>query len=304
MQIETLKVFCDLVDTESFSEAARRNQITQSAVSQQIRNLEVRYGVRFFERSRKNFSITPEGETFHQYARDIFETYREIEVKLGNLGETVKGSLNVGVIASFGLHDLPAIEAEYRSRFPDVKIEATYARWDEIYDLVLEGRVDIGIVAYPKRRAEVVIDLFNEQPLVALFPPDHSFSSQATVSLKDFRGEKFLAFEAEMPTRKSIDRAFRKARVDIEPALEFDNVEMLKRAVRVVGGVAIVPESSVVDEVKDGTFGSCPLDATPQLVRPLAALRRKGKPTSHALQEFLALLKKEETPASKVAEKV
>ena len=91
MQVESLKVYCDLVDTASFSLAAERNGITQSAVSQQIRSLETRYDVVFFERGKKNFAVTPEGQVFEEAAREIVEIFGGIDERLKELQDVVSG---------------------------------------------------------------------------------------------------------------------------------------------------------------------------------------------------------------------
>ncbi len=91
MHFLNLKVFCDLVDTGSFSTAADRNDITQSAVSQQIQTLEQRFGMVFFERGKMNFSITPEGTVFHAAALRMLEIYRNIDAELHAVRNEVEG---------------------------------------------------------------------------------------------------------------------------------------------------------------------------------------------------------------------
>ncbi|MCB1093153.1 MAG: LysR family transcriptional regulator, partial [Verrucomicrobiae bacterium] len=107
MHIETFKVFCDLVETASFSEAARLNGVTQSAVSQQIKGIEDRYGVTLIERGRKNFAVTPEGEVFLQAAREMVDGYQGIEAKLRQMRDVVAGPLTVATVFSIGFHELP-----------------------------------------------------------------------------------------------------------------------------------------------------------------------------------------------------
>ena len=82
MHLETLKVFCDVVETRSFSAAASQNFVTQSAVSQQIRTLEERYGRRLLERTRGNVQLTPAGEILYQVSKEIVQRYQEMEARL------------------------------------------------------------------------------------------------------------------------------------------------------------------------------------------------------------------------------
>ena len=139
MQIQTLKVYCDLVDTASFSAAADRNGITQSAVSQQIRALEERYQTTFFERGKKNFSITPEGRVFEKAAREIVTVFSLIDDRLKEIKDVVAGQLRVATINSIGLHELPPVVEDYKTRFPDVTFEIAYLRSNQVYVEVIEG---------------------------------------------------------------------------------------------------------------------------------------------------------------------
>ncbi|MDZ7378871.1 MAG: LysR family transcriptional regulator, partial [candidate division KSB1 bacterium] len=113
MHIETLKVFCDVVETGSFSQAATQNFITQSAVSQQLRNLEMKYQCRLLERSRSGAKPTPEGAILYRASREILERYRQIETELQESAKIVCGPLRVAIVYSVGLHELPPYFKDY-----------------------------------------------------------------------------------------------------------------------------------------------------------------------------------------------
>jgi len=293
MQIKSLKVFCDLVDTRSFSEAAKMNNITQSAVSQQIRNLENRYDVRFFERSRKNFSITPEGEAFLQYAKQIYQTYRGIEDKLEGLKQRVSGVLRVDAIGSVGLHDLQPVIEEFRKLYPEVELKVNFPRFDQIYRNVAEGKTDIGIVAYPTKAQGVVVDVFHEQELVLVCPPDHPLAKKQKVKLADLTDQTFVGFDKEQPSRIALDKALNDSNIQIDHSMEFDNLETIKRGILVSSALAILPEKSVDIEVSTGELSCAPIEDL-NLTRPLATLRGKGSPTTRPMQEFVRMIKQEE----------
>src|SRR5688572_17068550 len=103
MHLETLKVFCDVVETRSFSTAASQNFVTQSAVSQQIRTLEERYGRRLLERTRGNVQLTPAGEILYQVSKEIVQRYQELEARLQAMANVVAGTVRVATVHSVGL---------------------------------------------------------------------------------------------------------------------------------------------------------------------------------------------------------
>ena len=107
MQIESLKVFCDLAETESFTKAAQINSVTQSAVSQQISSLERIFKSLLIERSKKQFRLTREGQVLYDYSKQILQNYASLDSKLQELKDIISGTIRLATIYSIGLHDLP-----------------------------------------------------------------------------------------------------------------------------------------------------------------------------------------------------
>ena len=125
VHIETLKVFCDLVDLESFSLAAERNFITQSAVSQQIRSLEDKFKRRLLERvrGRREVKLTPAGEVFYRESRNVLDAYEELQESLRGVVGKIGGTVRVATVYSVGLHELPVKVREFLTKFPSAKID-------------------------------------------------------------------------------------------------------------------------------------------------------------------------------------
>src|ERR1700722_12996891 len=166
MNVETFKIFCDLADTSSFSKAAKINSITQSAVSQQIRSLENRYSVTLVERGRRNFSLTAEGQAFLAAGREILNIYDNLGNRLHELQNVVAGTVKVSSVYSIGLHELPPYLKEFRLAHPEVELQVEYRRSTQVYAQVLNGEVDLGLVAYPVRRKGLLVETFLEDKMV------------------------------------------------------------------------------------------------------------------------------------------
>jgi len=292
MQIETLKVFCDLVDTTSFSQAADLNGVTQSAVSQQIRNLEKKYEVAFFERGKKNFSITPEGQAFDGVAREILELFKSIDSQLKEINDVVSGKLHIASVHSIGLHLMPPVVGMFKDSYPDVEVVIDYRPSNQVYIDVLEGRADLGLVAYPKPRKGVIIEEYTKDKLVMICSPDHPLSDRRRIRIENLAGEKFIGFDAELPTRKAIDKLFREAGIQVNQIREFDNIETLKRAVEVEGATSIVPEETISREVGSGVLVAVEI-AGEGTSRPLGLVKKRTRSISPAMREMSRLLKGE-----------
>jgi DNA-binding transcriptional LysR family regulator len=292
MQIESLKVFCDLTETESFTKAAQINGVTQSAVSQQISSLERQFKSLLIERSKKKFRLTREGQVLYDYSKQVIATYDALHSKLQEIKDIISGTIRVATIYSIGLHDLPPYVKRFLKAYPTVNIHVEYRRANQVYEDVLGNVVDLGLVAYPTRDAKIETVPIKKDPLVLICHPHHPLAKVKTIKLKTLAGQKFIGFEPDIPTRKAIDRVLREHDVEVTHVMEFDNIETVKRAVEIDAGIAIVPQSTITQEIQKNTLASVPIDDV-EMYRPLGAIYKKNKVLSPALKQFLAILKED-----------
>lgn len=290
MQIESLKVFCDLAETESFTKAAQINSVTQSAVSQQISSLERTFKSLLIERSKKKFRLTREGQVLYDYSKQIIQTYESLHSKLQDLKDIISGTIRVATIYSIGLHDLPPYIKKFMKSYPTVNIHVEYRRANQVYEDVLSNVVDIGLVAYPVKDSKLEIIPLRKEPLVLICHPQHPFSKQKAVRLKSLAGQKVIGFEPDIPTRKALDKILREHGVEVKHVMEFDNVETVKRAVEIDAGISIVPIGTVTQEINKNTLAAVEIEDG-EFYRPLAAIYKKNKVLSPAMKQFLTILK-------------
>jgi DNA-binding transcriptional LysR family regulator len=290
MQIESLKVFCDLAETESFTKAAQINTVTQSAVSQQISSLERQFKSLLIERSKKKFRLTREGQVLYEYSKQIIQTYDSLHNRLQEIKDIISGTIRVATIYSIGLHDLPPYLKKFLKTYPTVNVHLEYRRANQVYDDVLSNVVDLGLVAYPVRDAKLEMVPLRKDSLVLICHPQHPLARLKSVKLSQLADQKFVSFEPDIPTRKAIDKVFKDHGVHIETVMEFDNIETVKRAVEIEAGISLVPSGTITQEVAKQTLAEVRIEGV-DLVRPLAAIYKKNKVLSPAMKQFLAILK-------------
>jgi DNA-binding transcriptional LysR family regulator len=290
MQIESLKVFCDLTETESFTKAAQINGVTQSAVSQQISALERTFKSLLIERSKKKFRLTREGQVLYDYSKQIIQTYESLHSKLQDLKDIISGTIRVATIYSIGLHDLPPYVKKFMKSYPTVNAHVEYRRANQVYDDVLSNVVDLGLVAYPQKDSKLEIVPLRKEPLVLICHPQHPFAKQKNIKLKSLAGQKIIGFEPDIPTRKALDKILREYGVEVKHVMEFDNVETVKRAVEIDAGISIVPIGTVTQEIAKNTLAAVEIEDG-EFYRPLAAIYKKNKVLSPAMKQFLTILK-------------
>ena len=290
MQIDSLKVFCDLAETESFTKAAQINNVTQSAVSQQISALERAFKSLLIERSKKKFRLTREGQVLYDYSKQIIQTYESLHSRLQELKDIISGTIRVATIYSIGLHDLPPYIKRFMKSYPTVNIHVEYRRANQVYEDVLSNVVDLGLVAYPVRDSKLEIVPLRKEPLVLIAHPQHPFAKQKSIKLKALSGQKVISFEPDIPTRKALDKILKEHDVEVNHVMEFDNVETVKRAVEIDAGISIVPQGTVTQEIAKQTLIAVTIEDG-EFYRPLAAIFKKNKVLSPAMKQFLAILK-------------
>ena len=291
MDLGVLKTFCDLVDTGSFSKAAELSLISQSAASQQLAKLERQFATQLVSRGGGVVQPTDAGKAFYAGAREILRRYEQMLGEVDSAATSVRGVLRVGTIYSVGFYLLNPVVCRFIQAHPDVSLKVEYTHWSRISAAVISGEMDLGVVACPeKNRSLEIIPLASEE-LVMVCSPEHALARRRQVRPAELSGKRFVAFEQNIPTRRHIDRLLKRHRVKVDVVMEFDNTEVLKRAVEVNSGVSILPRENVDREVAHGNLCFARFDAPAEWTRPVAILRRRGKTPGPAERMFLGLLR-------------
>jgi DNA-binding transcriptional LysR family regulator len=293
MHVETLKTFCDLVETGSLSRAARLNLVSQSAVSQQLRALERRYGRRLIERApRIGARATEAGHLLYEEVKPLLERLGALEQRLRARPDVVAGTVRVATVYSVGLHTLPPTIKRCLADHPEVNVRLSYRRTNEVYSACLDGDVDFGIVAVPTRRPGLEIVPLGHDELVIAAPPSHPIARRARCSLAALDGQPFIGFDRDIPTRRLIDGLLRRHRVRVSYTMELDNIETIKRSVEAGLGLSLLPAPTLVAEVRARTLVARPPSEGP-FRRPIGVIYRRARELSGAGRAFLALLTSE-----------
>lgn len=289
MHLETLMLFRDLAESRSLSKTAEKNTLSQSAVSQRLASLELVLKCQLVNRKRRPLELTAQGQLLYQAARDMIARYEELKSQLNTLEAASTRRINVAAIFSVGMHTLPEYVKKFMVRYPDVNVHIEYFSARRIYELVLTGQVDIGLVAVPKRDRRLEVYDFEEEPLVFVCSNKHPLGSRSEVDINVVQFERFIGFEADIPTRVWIDGILHRYGLSVKPAMEFDNVETVKRAVEINAGVSILPEPAVVQEVAAGALRAIGF-SNEHFVRPTGIIVRKNKFPTRPCRNFIKLL--------------
>jgi DNA-binding transcriptional LysR family regulator len=291
MHIETLRMFCDLVTLRSFSKTADKHMVSQSAVSQQVAQLEIEHKCQLLNRQKRPLELTTAGEIFYRAARDMVDRYELLKSEMNTLKQAAQSRVNVGAIYSIGMHTLPEYLKKFMVKRPNVNVHVEYFTADKIYEMVLAGELDIGLVAVPRRDKRLEVYDFEDEPLVLACSPKHPLAAQSHIDIHKLQFERFISFEEGVPTRIWIDGIFQRYNIVIRPVMEFDNVETVKKAVEINSGVSILPRPAMLQELAAGTIKAIEFE-NERFVRPTGILVRRDRVISQETRYLIDLLRR------------
>ena len=289
MQLESLRVFCDVVRLHSFSRAAEENFVSQSAASQAIQQLEQHLGVTLIDRTKRPFVVTPEGSACYAACRSLLDGWEKAKVEIGAVKARVDGTVRVAAIYSVGLHDLSRHQQRFMSLYPGARVELELLHPHKVVDAVVRDEADVGIMSYPPATRGLAVVPLRQEPMALVCHPSHPLARRKAVPPAELNGEPFVAFDRELTIRKSIDRALRHHNVRVDIRMEFDNIETIKQAIMIRAGVSILPRHTVQMEAGVRTLAAVTLEMD-DLTRPVGIIHRRQKPltpTAHSFVQFL-----------------
>jgi DNA-binding transcriptional LysR family regulator len=290
MQIESLQVFCDVARWRSFSLAASSNGLTQSAASQIVLQLEKRLGAQLVDRSTRPLQLTALGQTYYDGCKGLVEQYLELEASIRHAQAQIASTIQVAAIYSVGLGDMGQLVEHFVAQRPNVKIHIDYLHPDRVYERVLDGTADFGLVSFPRKTRELTAIPWRDEEMVLTCAPGHPLATRKTVAPALLHNEKFVGFDKRLVIRREVDRFLRDQGVTVDVALEFDSIENIKKAVEISAGVALLPEPTVHKEVRAGSLVAVKLSEG-RLVRPLGIIQRRSHKLSATAARFIELLR-------------
>lgn len=294
LDVKDCAILCGLRRYGSISQVATHIGVSQPAISQRITALETRLGFRILDRGpgRSGQQLNAHGIVLEDASRRILGILDELPSALYGASLDLVGRLQVATVYSLGLHSLAEPIRRFLNEAPNVEFDIEYMRTDRVYESVLSGESDVGIVACPKEVKGIrVLDWVNE-PLALVMSPTFMLPKQGQgISVDDLAGIPFIAFADGIPTRLLIERNLHRYGVKLDVRKSYDNIETLKRTVELGFGVSLLPRQTVMNEISDGTLLEVPIQGF-SLSRACGILILEKKTIARATQKWLDLLTK------------
>lgn len=278
---DQLRALDAIARTGSFSAAAAALNLSQPAVSLQIRELEHRLGVVLVERMNRRAYPTPAGEELLEHARRVLAEIDEMLEAMRRHREGKLGRVRLGTSEAILTYMLPPLLREIRTQYPNLELVAMPGSTSRVLQRLLANELDIGLVTMPVDEPQIEMEFVREDQFYALFPPDETGLPEA-MTPRALAQRTFIIDGRPTHSHRLIDGWFATAGLRQPVAMEIDNSESIKSMVAAGLGCAILPREAVMEAAAKNELLVRPLD--PPLKRQIAIIRRRDKPVTRALQ--------------------
>ena len=245
MELQQLRYAVAIAEEQSFTRAAERCFVVQSALSRQIKSLEGELGVRLFARTSRKVEVTPAGEAFVKQARLCLQAAERAKASAAAAHGQIRGSLTIGVIPTVTAVDIAAVLGAFRRSYPEVGVHVRTGGSDEFLRRIAAGQLDVGVLGLAEGVTPRGVQMreLSQERLVAVLSERHRLAGRRRLRLKDLADEPFVDFPEGSSGREQSDLAFDRARLRREVSLEVNTADLLTGLVRQGLGVALVAPS-------------------------------------------------------------
>ncbi|HWH51677.1 MAG TPA: LysR substrate-binding domain-containing protein [Gemmatimonadaceae bacterium] len=290
LNLHHLRLFTAVVDYGGFTKAAAALDLSQPAISKSLNELERQLHLQLLRRDGRSTALTPAGRLLYSRARELFGVERTAEQELRELRGLKRGLLRIGASATISNYMLPAILGRFHLRHPRVGVRVSTANTRTVVRMLLESRVDVGLVEGPVADARIEARPWRDDALIVAAPPDHPLVEQQPVEPRALAGQTFLVREHGSGTRTITTRALARHGVRLHDTMRIGGTAAIKQAVAAGLGLAFVSRAAAADQLALGRI--VPLEVRGlEIRRTFTELRVRGRPVSGPaleLQELLA----------------
>ncbi len=296
--LEQLRTLAEVVRTGSFTRAAETLNLSQPAVSVQIRSLERAVGEVLLERRPRRLILTDAGRIVHESALSLARLENDCLAHLSDLRSLHGGSLRLGAGATPSIFTLAGVFAQYYTRWPRVELKVQIGRTSELLEGVWQDELDMAIVSSAVSRQGLEQLPIYSETCVAIVAQSHPLAERETVDFKELSACPLVMLPSESGFRAFVETELAKQDFVLTISMELASLEAIKEVVRNGALVSIVPETAVALESENGGIKALPLRNV-DLRRQTIAVRRSDKYVTEAMQAFYRLLTERWPPSDR-----
>ncbi|AHM67720.1 LysR family transcriptional regulator [Paenibacillus polymyxa] len=289
MNISQLETLIMISKTMSFRKAGELLNLTQPAVSAQIKSLEDEFKTILIDRNQP-VTLTDRGVVFLEHAERILEVVEELRQRLYDLNETPQGHIALGTTTSIAIQILPRVLSYFQDQFPLIKTSIQSMASSMIYQQVENGLIDVGIGYLIERNPNLSTSVLYYDSFELVVSPTHPLASQPHATIEALREIPLILLSPDTVGRKFVDDVFKKHQIVPHVVIELSSSEEVKRMVEINLGAAIISRLSVTSELRTGTLKMIHIPEL-EVSHPVGVIYKSGRYLNSAMQQFLSDLK-------------
>lgn len=289
MNMNQLETFITISKTMSFRKAGEVLNLTQPAVSAQIKSLEDEYQTILIDRNQP-VTLTDSGRVFLEHALKIVRTVDELKQRIADLDQTPQGHIHLGTTTSIAMQTLPRVLSYFQNQFPLIKTTIYSMPSSQIMASVENGSVDIGIAYLFEKVPSLESSVLYYDTFELVVSPDHPLASRDHATIEDLRHIPLILLSPDTAGRRFVDQLFKKLDIIPQIVMELSSSEEVKRMVELNLGAAIVSKLSISEELQRGSLVMIQVSEL-EISHPVGVIYKSGRYLSSAMQQFLSDLK-------------
>lgn len=289
MNISQLETLLTISKTLSFRKAGEVLNLTQPAVSAQIKSLEDEFKVVLVDRNHP-VTLTDRGRVFLEHAERILSIVEELKQKLSDLDQIPQGHISLGTTTSIAIQILPRVLSYFQNQYPLIKTSIQSMSSSQVLASVENGAVDIGIGYLTERSPHVETSILYYDTFELVVSPSHPLARVERVTLDMLKDVPLIMLSPDTLGRRFVDRVLQEHHLTPNVAMELGSSEEVKRMAELNLGAAVVSKLSIAGELKRGTLKMIPVREL-EVSHPVGVMTKSGRYKNSAMRQFLNDLK-------------
>lgn len=285
MNISQLETLVTISKTLSFRKAGEVLNLTQPAVSAQIKSLEDEFKAILVDRNHP-VTLTDRGQVFLEHAEQILAIVEQLKQKLSDLNQVPQGHIVLGTTTSIAIQILPRVLSYFQNQYPLIKTSILSMSSTQVLSSVENGTVDVGIGYLTDRSAQVETSVLYYDTFEFIVSPLHPLAASPRITIDMLRDVPLILLSPDTQGRRFTDRVFRQHGLEPNIAMELGSSEEVKRMVELNLGAAIVSKLSVAEEIRRGTLKLILVEEL-EVSHPVGVMTKSGRYVNSAMRQFL-----------------
>ncbi len=252
MNLKQLEAFYLVVKKKSFTRAAEELNVTQPAVTIQVKSLEKSLNLRLIQHIGKRIQLTEAGELLYQYSEKIFDLVSDANEKMRDFKRLMRGTLQIGTTKNYARYIMPSLLSEFQRRFPRIKVILDEGNSEDMAKSVLEKKNELALISQLNLDRKIKSFFFSTVEFVLVASPEHRFSQRRSISLRELNGEPVILREKGSGSRTAVLRKFQEYGIWPSVIIEASSLDFIVDYVKQNKAVSFMFEPDIKEELEKG----------------------------------------------------